>query len=91
MTEQAKKLKESVCEASSSGGGDEDVQGKLEQFYARLEMNRREARTRETLARALASEEQEMKEKLQAMEAEQVCSCSWFDLCFTYSNWVGKG
>ena len=52
---------------------DTELQGKLTRLNSKLNEYVKEARTRETLSSALLSEEEKLKTKLIAMEAEQVC------------------
>lgn len=69
----AQKLRESV-ERIPGNDTDTELQGKLTRLFSKLNECAKEARTRETLSSALVSEEEKLKSKLVAMEAEQVCS-----------------
>jgi len=55
---------------------DTELHGKLTRLNSKLKEYVKEARTRETLSSALLSEEEKLKTKLIAMEAEQVCCIS---------------
>ena len=61
-------------ERSPGSDRDTELQGKLTRLYSKLNEYVKEARTRETLSGALVSEEEKLKSKLAAMEAEQVCA-----------------
>lgn len=69
------KLRENI-ERFPGNGRDTKLQGKLTRLDSKLNEYVKEARTRETLSSALLSEEEKMKAKLIAMEAEQVCGIS---------------
>ena len=59
-------------ERSPGSDRDTELQGKLTRLNSKLNEYVKEARTRETLSSALLSEEEKLKTKLIAMEAEQV-------------------
>lgn len=73
LIKNAQKLRENV-ERLPGNDRDTELQGKLTRLYSKLNEYVKEARTRETLSSALVSEEEKLKSKLVAMEAEQVCS-----------------
>lgn len=66
----AQKLSENI-EGSPGNDRDTELQGKLTRLNSKLNEYVKEARTRETLSSALLSEEEKLKTKLIAMEAEQ--------------------
>lgn len=68
----AQKLSENI-EGLPGNERDTELQGKLTRLNSKLNEYVKEARTRETLSSALLSEEEKLKTKLIAMEAEQVC------------------
>ena len=68
----AQKLGENI-EGLPGNDRDTELQGKLTRLNSKLNEYVKEARTRETLSSALLSEEEKLKAKLIAMEAEQVC------------------
>ena len=70
----AQKLCENI-EGLPGNDRDTKLQGKLTRLNSKLNEYVKEARTRETLSSALLSEEEKLKAKLIAMEAEQV-SCN---------------
>ena len=72
LLREAHKLRESI-EQLPGDDRDTEVQGKLTRLYSKLNEYIKEARTRETLSSALLSEEEKLRTKLEAMEAEQVC------------------
>ena len=74
LMRKAQKLSENI-EGLPGNDRDTKLQGKLTRLNSKLNEYVKEARTRETLSSALLSEEEKLKAKLIAMEAEQV-SCN---------------
>lgn len=70
LQEEAQKLRESVKQLLGDDR-DSELQGKLARLFSKLNEYTKEARTRETLSSALASEEEKLRTKLVEMEAEQ--------------------
>ncbi|XP_078383097.1 uncharacterized protein LOC144665683 isoform X2 [Oculina patagonica] len=70
LLKNTQKLCESV-ERIPGNDTDTELQGKLTRLFSKLHEYVKEARTRETLSSALVSEEEKLKSKLVAMEAEQ--------------------
>ena len=72
LVRNTQKLRENI-EKLPGSDRDTELQGKLTRLNSKLNEYVKEARTRETLSSALLSEEEKLKTKLIAMEAEQVC------------------
>lgn len=72
LVRNTQKLRENI-EMLPGSDRDTELQGKLTRLNSKLNEYVKEARTRETLSSALLSEEEKLKTKLIAMEAEQVC------------------
>lgn len=70
LQREAQKLRESVQQLPGDDR-DSELQGKLTRLFSKLNEYSKEARTRETLSSALASEEEKLRTKLVEMEAEQ--------------------